>query len=150
MHLGTRCAVVTGAVGALLDSVLMPATAEAASAVRMRAAYYDSPGSDTGSNKSLNAEYIVTKNYGSRAKRLTGWTQRDLDGHVYKFPKFKLRPGRSVKVHTGSGSDTRRHLYWDAEGYVWNNDGERATLKKRNGDRADRCSWDGGSRYENR
>jgi len=141
--------VIVGTVAALAVPVMMPATAEAASKVRIKAAYYDSPGSDTGSNKSLNAEYIVIKNYGSRAKRLTGWRLSDPDGHVYKFPTFKLRPGRSVKVHTGSGDNTRRHLYWDADNYVWNNDGDRATLKKRDGTRVDRCTWDGGERYEN-
>ncbi len=119
--------------------------APALAAVRITRAQYDSPGSDTGSNSSLNAEYVVLKNTGNRAMSLTGWTLRDTAGHVYRFGTFKLRAGRAVTVHTGSGGNTGGHRYWDADGYVWNNDGDRATLKNRSGSVIDRCSWSGGS-----
>jgi len=122
--------------------------AQAASKVRLKAAYYNSPGRDSRSNKSLKAEYILIKNYGSKGKRLTGWTLRDRDGKVYEFPRFKLRAGRGVKVHTGRGSDTRRHLYMDRKRAVWDNDGDVAKLRKRSGKAVDKCRWDGGSRHE--
>ena len=143
---------ITTITAALVVTTLGPATAvkpaaegERAKPVRLAKARYDSPGSDTGSNASLNAEWIAIKNTGNRPRQLRGWTLRDRAGHVFHFPRFKLRPGRTVKVHTGRGRDNRRHLYWDRDWYVWNNDGDRATLRNRNGRVIDRCSWgDGG------
>lgn len=116
---------------------------ERVGAIRITRASYDSPGSDTGGNASLNAEWIAVKNSGSRARQLHGWTLRDTAGHVYRFPRYKLRPGRTVKVHTGDGSNSRRHLYWGQGWYVWNNDGDRATIRNRNGNLIDRCTWNG-------
>jgi hypothetical protein len=112
-------------------------------AIRIAKIYFDSPGSDNGSNSSLNAEWIKIKNTGSRAKQLEGWKIRDASGHVYRFGTFKLRAGRAVMVHTGSGSNTGRHRYWGQDWYVWNNDGDTATLKKPSGTVADRCSYSG-------
>lgn len=87
----------------------------------------------------------MLKNTGNRAKSLTVWTLRDTAGHVYRFGTFKLRAGRTVTVHTGSGGNTGGHRYWDSDWYVWNNDGDRATLKNGSGSVIDRCSWSGGS-----
>jgi Lamin Tail Domain len=126
--------------------VLIPATAMAR--VKITRAYYDSPGSDTGSNSSLNAEYIVIKNTGDRAKRLRGWVLKDTASHDYRFGTFRLGAGNAVRVHTGSGNSDRNDRYWGSGAYVWNNDGDTAILKKRNGTTADRCSWNGGSRYK--
>jgi hypothetical protein len=100
-----------------------------ASAVRIAGVQYDSPGTDRGGNRSLNAEWVRIKNFGSRPKALGGWTLRDLAGHVYRFEKFRLGAGKSVKVHSGRGSDTAAHVYWGRRWYVWNNDGDKATLK---------------------
>ena len=83
--------------------------ANAASAVSFSKVQYDSPGNDIGSNKSLNNEWVVVTNHGSNPKELTGWTIRDPQGHIFKFAtSFKLKPGQSVKVHTGKGTDTTR------------------------------------------
>jgi hypothetical protein len=66
--------------------------------------YYDSPGSDTGSNASLNAEYVTVKNTSSTTRSLTGYTVRDKANHVYKFgtfegdPPFPLGKGRAVAL----------------------------------------------------
>lgn len=74
---------------------------------------------------------------------LTGWTLRDADRHVYRFGTFRLRPGRTVTVHTGSGDDSRKHLFWGMDNYVWNNDGDTAILKDAGGARVDRCRYSG-------
>jgi Lamin Tail Domain len=112
--------------------------------IRITGVSYDSPGSDTGSNPSLNAEWVAIKNNGSRARQLRGWTLRDPAGHRFRFPRYTLRPGRTVKVHTGHGRRSPRHLYWGQDWYVWNNDGDRATLRNRYGRVIDRCSWGDG------
>jgi hypothetical protein len=128
--------------------LVMPLTtvaADAASTVRFSRVQYDSPGSDTGTNRSLNAEWAAVHNYGSRARSLTGWTIRDPEGHVYRFPSFRLKPGRTVRVHTGHGTNTSTDLYWRQGFYVWTNTGDTAILRNRSGTRLDTCRWGDGS-----
>jgi hypothetical protein len=105
------------------------------------------PGTDDGSNKSLNAEWVQIKNTGTVAKALTGWTFHDASGHVCKFPTFKLRPGKSVKVHPGKGPNTAIDQYWRWRSYIWNKDGDTATLKKKSGVVADKRSYSGSGSY---
>jgi hypothetical protein len=132
--------IIIGLASALTLFALVPA---APGAIKFTKIYFDSPGSDGGSNSSLNAEWIKIKNTASAAKSLRGWTIRDTSGHVYRFGTYKLRAGRSVTVHTGRGSNTARHRYWGSDGYVWNNDGDTARLKNNAGRLIDRCSYSG-------
>ncbi len=139
-----RTALLIAAVAALL----VPATAMEASAApasRISRVQYNSPGSDTGTNYSLNAEWVQIHNYGTTARALTGWTLRDLQGHVYKFPTFTLRPGSSVRVHTGSATNTRYDLYWHSRAYIWNNTGDKAIVRNSAGSTIDTCAWGNGS-----
>lgn len=108
----------------------MASAAEAA--IRITKIQYDPPGTDTGSNSHLNKEFVVLKNTGSSAVTLTDWTLRDTSSHVYRFDTFRLGAGNSVTIHTGRGNDDRNDLYWDLA-YIWNNDGDTATLKDGNG-----------------
>lgn len=135
-----------------LVAALIPATlisipsqsAYAAPAVRLTYVQYDSPGTDTGTNRSLNAEWVRIKNFSSTRKTLSGWTLRDRQGHVYRFGTFRLGAGKSVRVHTGSGTNTATDRYWRRGWYVWNNTGDRATLKNRAGTTVDTCRWGDG------
>jgi hypothetical protein len=117
----------------------------ASAAIRISKIYYDSPGSDTGSNSSLNAEWIRLKNTGPRARSLTGWRVRDRSGHVYVFGNYRLGAGKTITIHTGSGSNRPRHRYWGQGTYVWNNDADKATLKKANRKTVDTCSYSSSS-----
>lgn len=136
-----RVAARSGAIVAVTTLVL--ATTPASAAIRITRIYFDPPASDTGSN--INQEYLVIKNTGARAKALTGWRLRDRAGHVYTFPTFRLRPGRVVRIHTGSGTNNRSDLYWGSGWYIWNNDGDRATLRRPSGTVADRCRYSSSS-----
>jgi hypothetical protein len=111
--------------------------------------YFDSPGSDTGSNTSLNAEYVTIKNTSSTARSLTGWTLRDRTGYTYKFPTFTLKAGEKVTVHTGKGTATQYHRYSGFTNYVWNNTGDTAYLRTSGGTLVHSCSWtsSGSSKY---
>jgi hypothetical protein len=100
--------VIVAAVCGLAMLALVPA---AGAAIKINKIYFDSPGSDTGLNSSLNAEWIRLKNTGSTGRYLTGWTIRDTSGHVYRFGTYRLRAGYTVRVHTGSGSNTRLNRY---------------------------------------
>lgn len=132
---------------AVVGGMLVGSAAEASAAIRFKEIQYESPGPDDGSNESLNAEFVVIKNTGSRAKRMGGWklvdkrTAAQGGDVVYRFPTFRLRPGRTVKVHTGTGSNTRRDLYWGRSTYVWGDDSDTAYLYNRAGRLKDRCAY---------
>jgi Lamin Tail Domain len=133
------------AVALLIIGGAVATTAPSATAttpgIRITAIYFNSPGSDSGSNSSLNAEWVRIKNFTSHRKALTGWTLRDASAHVYHFPTFHLAAGAAVKVHTGHGSNTAGNLYWRSSYYIWNNTGDTATLKNSAGTVIDRCSY---------
>jgi hypothetical protein len=105
---------------------------------------YNSPGSDNGSNSSLNAEWVQLHNRSGSPITLTGWTLRDTAGHVYTFGTYRIRAHGYVKIHTGRGTNTQTDRYWGRRAYVWNNTGDRATLENRPGTVIDRCSYSGG------
>jgi hypothetical protein len=131
-------------IGVLCGLAVLALVAPGASAaIRIKTIYFDSPGADTGSNSSLNAEWIRLKNTGTTARKLTNWTVRDLSNHVYRFGTYTLGAGKTVTIHSGNGSNTAANRYWRSSGYIWNNDGDRATLKKPNGTVVDRCSYSG-------
>ncbi len=132
---------IAAAAAATLILPLAATEASAVSPVRFSRVWYDSPGNDTGTNRSLNAEWIRVTNHAQRSKTLTGWTIRDPQRHVYRFPTFRLGSGRSVRIHTGAGRNTATDLYWRAGWYVWNNTGDRAILKNKAGTTVDTCTW---------
>ena len=121
--------------------------AHAASPLQFGKIYYNSPGSDTRTNTSLNAEYVVIKNTSSLTKCLTGWTVRDAAGHVYKFGTFCLAGYKTVTLHTGKGTNTAAHRYWGSGSYIWNNTGDKAYLRNSAGTQMDYCSWGSGAGY---
>jgi hypothetical protein len=122
--------------------VAVPSTASAAlPPVMIYRAVYDSPGSDTGSNASLNAEYVVLKNTTRTNRSLTGWTLRDKSGYTYRFPTFTLKAGASVYIHTGKGTATSSRRYYNRTWYVWNNTGDTATLRDSRGGWKDSCTF---------
>ncbi|WP_249030869.1 lamin tail domain-containing protein [Micromonospora echinospora] len=112
--------------------------------------YYDSPGSDTGSNASLNGEYIRLTNKRSTVINLKGYYVRDKAGYVYSFTSdFKVAAGNSIIIYTGKGTNAGTKRYWGRSWYVWNNDGDAAYLRNSSGSLVDSCSWGKGSGYTN-
>jgi hypothetical protein len=65
-------------------------------------------------------------------------------GHTYRFSTYSLGAGKTVTVHTGSGSNTAAHRYWGEDDYVWNNTGDKAILKTKAGTVVDTCKWGDG------
>ncbi|MFB7739953.1 lamin tail domain-containing protein [Streptomyces sp. NPDC056112] len=134
------------AVCVLAGSLLVATPAQAAGSVHLTKIYYNSPGPDTRSNASLNAEYVVIKNSTSKAVSLKGWTLSDASSHRYTFGTFTLKAGASVTVHTGKGTNTAAHVYQQRAAYVWNNDKDKATLKTAAGKTQDTCSYNSPSK----
>ncbi|MFC4065836.1 lamin tail domain-containing protein [Actinoplanes subglobosus] len=131
--------VVTAVLGAGL-SVAAPAQA-AAPALRFQSVQYDSPGKDDRSNGSLNAEWIALVNTGATSVNLKGWRVDDAV-RTYTFDNVTIAGrGGVVYLHTGKGTDTATHRYWNSGNYVWNNTGDTATLRNRAGAVHDTCTW---------
>jgi hypothetical protein len=137
-------AIATAVAGAavLAGTVLLPSTAQATTgSVYLYKIYYNSPGSDTRSNTSLNAEYVQIKNTTSKSVSLKGWTLVDASNHKYVFGTYSLGQGKIVTIHTGHGTNTTANRYQNRGAYVWNNDTDKATLKKSTGTTVDTCSY---------
>ncbi|MEU3413694.1 MULTISPECIES: lamin tail domain-containing protein [unclassified Streptomyces] len=136
-----RAALPALAGAAVLTGTLLSTPAEAAGGVRIHHVWFDSPGKDNRSNKSLNGEWVQLKNTSGRAVSLKGWVLKDASNHKYVFPNVKIGAGKYLKVHTGSGSDTSSDKYQGRRAYVWNNDKDTATLTKAGGTKVASCSW---------
>jgi hypothetical protein len=127
-------------------------TAQAATpAVQITKVYYNSPGIDTGSNTSLNAEWVRLTNTRSYTINLKGWTLRDKASHVYTFTtNYSLGAGKRVYIHTGTGtngSPDYQHRYQGRSAYVWNNTGDTAYVRNPSGTLIDSCSWSSAGSY---
>jgi hypothetical protein len=126
--------------------IAIPAQAAPAT-VHIYKVYFDSPGSDRGSNSSLNAEYVVIKNGDNVSHSVSGWTVRDKAGHIYKFGSLRLGAGKQAIIHTGKGSShttsASTHLYWGRGWYVWNNTGDKVILRRADSSLKDTCSYSG-------
>ena len=116
-------------------------SASAASCFGIYRIYYNSPGTDTGSNTSLNGEWIQLRNRCSTSRSLTNAKIKDAAGHTYTFGSYALGGGKYVKVHTGKGSNTATNRYQGRSWYVWNNDKDTGYLYNASGTRLDSCSY---------
>jgi hypothetical protein len=127
--------------------ILGAGPASAAGTVKIVAAYFDPipNGPDPNTAAGRNQEYIVIRNSGSQGVALAGWVLHDVPRlgltHRYVFPSFTLRPGRSVRVHTGPGTNSGTDLYWGEPDYVWGDDSDTATLQNRSGAVMSSCAW---------
>lgn len=99
---------------------------------------FDAPGND---HYNLNEEWVCFTNYGVEVAYMTHWRVEDEFGHVYIFPAFTLPSGVTVKLHTGSGTDTQTDLYWGSRRAIWNNDGDTVFLYDASGNLVDRYSF---------
>ncbi|MFE5896915.1 lamin tail domain-containing protein [Streptomyces sp. NPDC056488] len=139
--LRTRTAAAAVTTAAFAGLLALPAPAQAAGSVHLYKIYYDSPGTDSRTNASLNGEYVIVRNTTTAAVNLRGWTLTDASNHKYTFGNFTLGKGKTVTIRTGKGTNTAANLYQQRAAYVWNNDRDTATLKRSNGTRVDTCSY---------
>jgi hypothetical protein len=98
----------------------------------------------------LNDEFVVLENEGTEKISLSGWTLTDETAtgarrHVYTFPGIVfLSPREKAYVRTGQGEDLfqkgnhpRWNLHWGRHSFVWNNEGDTATLFDAEGNKVD-------------
>ncbi len=116
--------------------------------IRITRVSYDPAGPDTGSNGDADREWVTITSFGHQTRQLRGWTLQDTSGHTFRLPRLRLHPGTTVTVHTGEGPATRHDLYWGMDS-DWNNTGDQATLRNRQGRLIDRCRWGDGDGLKN-
>jgi Lamin Tail Domain len=113
----------------------VPQTAQAATCVKFVASNFDAPGDDNYMPQ-LNQEWVRIKNSCGTAQSIGGWKIQDSGNiHTYKFASgTSIGAGASMTLHSGKGSNTATHKYWQRSyGAVWNNTGDRATLRNAGG-----------------
>lgn len=143
-------------VTAVVTAVLVAFAAPAHAAIEIRSINFNPDGRDTGENSHLNREYLYLVNSGSRPVQLRGWKVFDRGReHVYRFGALYLQPEETIHLRTGRGDDGADvceggcpvfyDFYWDLDEYVWDNDGDRATLIDDTGNVRDRCGWGSGA-----
>jgi hypothetical protein len=125
----------------LLAVICVATPAQASTSVKISRIYYNSPGTDTRTNASLNAEYVNITNISSVTRVITGWTIRDAANHIYKFPSTSIPAGRTVTLHTGKGTNSGYQRYWQSGAYIWNNDKDTAYLRNAAGAAIFTCSY---------
>jgi len=86
--------------------------------IRVTKFHYDATGNDW---RNLNSEYVVLKNNLRGPIGMKGWKIKDAAGNKYIFPKFKLKWGASVIIHTGRGRNTSSNLYMRRSVPIWGN-----------------------------
>ncbi|MCP4225006.1 MAG: hypothetical protein GY773_16840 [Actinomycetia bacterium] len=86
----------------------------------------DPPGRD---DENLDQEWVEVHNPGSDPIDLDQWTIRDeTTSNRFPLPAMTLGPGASLRVHTGSGSDSSTDLYLGDRFPVWSNRGESVLI----------------------
>lgn len=127
----------------LASLVVTAAPAQAASKFQITSVRFDSAGKDLPvTNAKLNDEFVVVTNTDTVAHKIGGWRLRDKANHVYVFPAgATLGAKKSVRVRTGTGTDTASNRYQDKGYYIWNNDADTAYLRDANNQGGDTCSW---------
>ena len=146
MRTRTRFGATTFAAAFLMAAfTVLAGPAQAAPVVKISKIYYNSPGSDTGSNASLNAEYVTLQNTTTTARTVTGWTLRDKTNHVYKFPSTTIKAKSTVTLRTGKGTNSASTRYWQQTWYVWNNTGDTAYLRNTAGTLMHSCAYGSGA-----
>ncbi|MBN0043139.1 lamin tail domain-containing protein [Streptomyces actuosus] len=109
--------------------------------VYISAVQADPPGRDNRSNRSLNKEWVDITNSTRRAVNLNNWTLKNEDGRTYTFHHYRLAARTTVRVHTGTGHDSRTHLFQNRRTYVWDNHRDTATLRNNHGRFVDDAAW---------
>ncbi|MBW5426249.1 lamin tail domain-containing protein [Streptomyces sp. BG9H] len=132
------------AVSLLAASPASAATARHQGGLHLGTIQYDSPGRDTRSNSSLNAEWVNIHNSTRSAIQLKGYQLKDDTGYTYTFGSYNIGAGKTVKVRTGKGTNASGVRYWGQSNYVWNNTSDKARLLKPSGSLQDSCAWSRG------
>ena len=99
---------------------------------------YDAPGDD---QLNLIEEYVCFTSQSDHPVDMTGWSVNKRPNTWYTFSEFVLRPGASVRLHTGKEVDTVTDLYWGSGTTIWRNIHDTIYLYDADGKLIDEYSW---------
>lgn len=89
------------------------------------------------SSAAMNEEWVEVVNTCSSSQNLQGYLVKDASAsNSYTFKSVNLFPKKSVKLHSGCGTDTDTDVYWkcpERSVPVWNNLGDFAYLFDKTG-----------------
>ena len=99
------------------------------------------------------AEFIRIANISDQIVDVSGYSIADRDGHRYRFPSARLRPGHVLTLVTGEGKDRRDEagpltLHWNRRSGVWNDRVDTAFLRGPMGELVERFEYKVGARRE--
>ena len=86
-------------------------------------------------------EHVLLRNTGCAELDLSGWMLHDADMHRFFLPQgTRLEPGATLAVCSGTGcvGNPKASIYQYTKN-IWNNDGDVATLRDRDGTEIDNC-----------
>jgi len=111
------------------------------------------PKGDGEEGKGPLAEFVRIANISAQIVEVGNFSIADRDGHRYRFPPARLRPGHVLTLVTGKGQDRRDEtgpitLYWNRRSGVWNDRGDTAYLMDPLGEVVDRFEYRVGTRRE--
>ena len=104
------------------------------------------PRGDGEEEKGALAEFVRIANISGQIVDVGGYSIADRDGHRYRFPSARLRPGYILTLVTGKGLDRRDEagpvrLYWNRRSGVWNDRGDTAYLSDPSGEVVDKFEY---------
>ncbi len=108
---------------------------------------------DGEAGKGSLAEFVRIANISRQIVDVGGYSIADREGHRYRFPRARLRPGYVLTLVTGDGRDRRDEagpitLYWSRGSGVWNDRGDTASLSDPLGEVVDRFEYKAERRRE--
>ncbi len=111
------------------------------------------PKGDGEEGKGALAEFVRIANISAQIVDVSDYSIADRDGHRYRFPSARLRPGHVLTLVTGKGQDRRDEtgpitLHWNRRSGVWNDRGDTAYLRDPLGEVVDRFEYKVGTRRE--
>jgi micrococcal nuclease len=99
---------------------------------------FDAPGND---HFNLNEEYVCFTSQSDHPVDMTGWRVNKRPNMWYTFPEFILKPGASVRLHSGAETNTATDLYWGSGKAIWRNIHDSVYLYDADGGLIDEYSW---------
>jgi len=99
---------------------------------------FAAPGGD---QLDLNEEYVCFTNLSEHPVDMTGWYVNHRPDKWYTFREFVLKPGASVRLHSGAETDTITDLYWGQDDSIWMDIHDTAYLYDANGKLVDEYPW---------
>jgi hypothetical protein len=87
-------------------------------------------------------EYAEIYNSGVEPVQLNGWSLRDIENHVFIFPRFILGPGQYCRVFTNLYRPGNCGFSYNSVAPIWDNTGDCAYLKDSTGKTVDEFCYD--------